>query len=63
MLDEKYRGMTPACFLMVTIILVRERSEPLSMVFNDQPRDIYNIWPMSDRPYVSNTPTHVRMSV
>ena len=30
------------------------------MVFNDQPRDI---WPMSDRTYVSNTHAHVLMSV
>ena len=34
--------------------LIGERSEPLSMVFNDQPRDIY-IYNMADvRPYVQN---------
>ena len=44
--------------------IIGERSEPLSMVFNDQPRDIYiYIWPMSDRTYVSITHAHVRMSV
>ena len=32
--------------------LIGERSEPLFMVFNHQPRDIYiYIWPMSDRTY------------
>ena len=33
-------------------VFIGERSEPLSRVFNDQPRDIYiYIWPMSDRTY------------
>ena len=46
------------------IMVIGERSEPLSMVFNDQPRDIYiYIWPMSDRTYVSNTHAHVCMSI
>ena len=50
---------------LVKYLVIGERSEPLSMVFNDQPRDIYilYIWPMSDRTYVSNTHAHVRMSV
>ena len=41
-----------------------ERSEPLSRVFNDQPRGIY-IYNMveSVRTYVSNRHAHVRMSV
>ena len=42
--------------------IIGEGSEPLSRVFNDQPRDIY-IWPMSDRTYVSNTHAQVRTSV
>ena len=47
-----------------SVIFIGERSEPLSRVFNEQPRDIYiYIWPMSDRMYVSNTHEHVRMSV
>ena len=42
MLDEKNIGNDPARFLMVTIFLViGERSEPLSRVFNDQLRGIY----------------------
>ena len=46
--------MNPARFLMGTIFLViGERSEPLSMVFNDQPRDIY-IYMADVRPYVQN---------
>ena len=32
-------------------IIIGERSEPLSMVFNDQPRDIY-IYMADVRPYV-----------
>ena len=35
---------------MGTIFLVGERSEPLSRVFNDQPRDIYG----GVRTYVQN---------
>ena len=37
-MDEKEAEARP---VMGTIFLVGERSEPLSMVFNDQPRDIY----------------------
>ena len=49
---------------MGIIFLVGERSEPLSRVFNAQPRDIFiYIWPMSDLTYVSNMRAHVRMSV
>ena len=44
------------------VLVIGERSEPLSLVFNDQFFDIY-IWPMSDRTYVSNTHAHVRISV
>ena len=44
---------------MGTIFLVGERSEPLSRVFNDKPRDMV----VSLRTYVSNTHAHVRMSV
>ena len=40
--------------------IIGERSEPLSRVFNEQPRDLYiYIWPMSDCTYVSNTHAHV----
>ena len=44
--------------------VIGEGSEPLSMVYNDQPRDIYIYkWPMADRTYVSNTHARVRMSI
>ena len=42
-------------------LIIGKRSEPLSRVFNDQPRDIYMA--MSVRTYVSNTHVHVCMSV
>ena len=38
-----------------------ERFEPLSRVFNDQPRNIYMA--MYDRTYVSNTHAHERWSI
>ena len=44
------------------MIIIGERSEPLSRVFNDQPRDIYIYMAMSNRTYVSNTHAHVHMS-
>ena len=44
-------------------MLFGERSEPLSRVFNDQPRGIYIYMVESVRTYVSNTHAHVRMSV
>ena len=48
--------------IMGTIFLViGERSEPLSRVFNDQPRGIFMVEYV--RTYVSNTHAHVRMSV
>ena len=43
--------------------LIGERSEPLSRVFNDQPRGICIYMVESVRTYVSNTHAHVRMSV
>ena len=45
------------------IYVIGERSEPLSRVFNDQPRGIYIYMVESVRTYVSNTHAHVRMSV
>ena len=48
--------------IMGTIFLVTgERSEPLSRVFNDQPRGIFMVEYV--RTYVSNTHAHVRMIV
>ena len=44
-------------------MVIGERSEPLSRVFNDQPRGIYIYMVESVRTYVSNTHAHVRMSV
>ena len=44
----------------VHIILIGERSEPLSRVFNDQPAILMA---MSDRSYVSKTHAHVSMSI
>ena len=44
-------------------LFISERSEPLSRVFNDQPRGIYMYMVESVRTYVSNTHAHVRMSV
>ena len=44
-------------------ILISERSEPLSRVFNDQPHYIYIYMVESVRTYVSNAHAHVRMSV
>ena len=42
-------------------LFIREGSEPLSRVFNGQPRDIIKV--MSDLTCVSNTHVHIRMSV
>ena len=44
----------------VHIILISERSELLSRVFNDQPAIFMA---MSDRTYVSKTHAHVSMSI
>ena len=43
--------------------IIGERSEPLSRVFNDQPRDIYMAMSPYVRTYVSNAHAHVCMSV
>ena len=45
------------------IYIIGERSEPLSRVFNEQPRGIYIYRVESVPTYVSNTHAHVRMSV
>ena len=47
----------------IIIIIIGERSEPLSRVFNDQPRDIYVSMVVSIRTYVSNMHAHVCLSV
>ena len=41
--------------MYVCMYVVGERSEPLSRVFNDQPRDIYIYMVVSVRTYISNT--------
>ena len=44
--------MYSACLkIWILLLLIGERSEPLSRVFNDQPRDIYI---GGVRPYVQN---------
>ena len=43
--------------IIIIIRFIGERSEPLSRVFSDKPRDIYG----GVRTYVSNTHAHVRM--
>ena len=45
------------------MLVVGERSEPFSRVFNDQLGGIYVYMVESVRTYVSNTYAHVRMSV
>ena len=49
--------------LIMMKMIIGERSEPLSRVLNDQPRDIYIYMAMSIRTYVSNTHAHVCMSI
>ena len=49
--------------MMKMIIIIGERSEPLSRVFNDPTRGIYIYIYGGIRTYVSNTHAHVRMSV
>ena len=44
-----------------SVLVIGERSEPLSRVFNDQPRGIYIYMVESVRTYVPNT--HARVSV
>ena len=64
-MDGVYPYQKPFSFCSSSQFLIGERSEPLSRVFNDQPRGIYMYIFMveSVRTYVSNTHAHIRMSV
>ena len=52
-----HSGKTRLKKWIMIIIIIGERSEPLSRVFNDQPRDIYIWW----CPYIHTFLIHMRV--